>query len=141
MKPQYIDCKTCGGRVEIRGKNCQELPGHIEMSAHCHGMWHVDIIEKKLRKDEVAKFFAVAVKMPKDMSEARRIYGPPPAKPGSEAVSVEVRSPEAGRFIVDELAEDGGWVAQRGFDDEERAQAYLAQRQSDLRALQGEIVV
>lgn len=141
MKPQYIDCKTCGGRVEIRGKNCQELPGHVEMAAHCHGMWHVDIIPKTLPKHDVTKFFAIAQAMPRTMEDARRIYGPPPAKPGAEAVTVEVRSPEAGKFIVDELAADGGWVAQRSFDDAERAEAHKAQRQSDLRALREGIVV
>lgn len=143
VKPQFITCKTCGLQVRITRKKCREVAGSIELIANCHGMWHVDIVSARSAKpSEVVDFLRRAERMPPNMEEARRIYGPPPGIPGEEAVAFEVRSPSDGEFIVDELDKTGGWVAQRRFDDVERAEAYKAQRQQDVQALKGaELVI
>jgi len=135
MKVAHIDCKTCGGKVKIVRKKCAEIPGHVEMIANCHGMWHVDIVSKKATAPRLVPFFRMAERMPKDMAEARRVYGPPPGKPGSQIVSVEVRHSSDLEWVVDELDRDGGWIAQQVFTDEQKAESCASQRRQDILTL------
>jgi len=132
-----IECKTCGGKVKILRKKCAEVPGHAELIANCHGMWHVDIVPKKAKAARLLPFFKMAERMPKDMAEARRVYGPPPGKQGAPVVSIDVRHPNELEWIVDELDRDGGWIAQQSFTDEQRAEAHASQRRQDILTLKG----
>jgi hypothetical protein len=135
MKIQRIDCKTCGGKVRLATKKSVDVPGHIELIANCHGMWHVDIVRKHATATELIPFFRTAESMAANMDEARRIYGPPPGRVGARIASVEVRKRGECDWIVDELDKDGGWVAQATFADEPRAQAYASQRRQDMLSL------
>lgn len=63
MKSEYIDCKTCGGKVRIRSKKGDH---GWELIAFCHGMTYVEIPGTKPKALEMMHFLIKAANIPKD---------------------------------------------------------------------------
>lgn len=68
MKRHYIDCKTCGGRVELT--NRPEENGMRALSAYCHGMWYVEIVGSPPSFEETQRFLEGAAHIPRKAVEA-----------------------------------------------------------------------
>jgi hypothetical protein len=63
VKADYIDCKTCGGRVKIRSKRGGD---GWEMIANCHRMWFVEITDARPTAKQALQFMIKAAHIPKD---------------------------------------------------------------------------
>ena len=91
MKRHYMDCKTCGGRVELTNRPAEN--GKRTLSANCHGMWTVVIAGSPPTFEETQGFLRQASCMPENVPE----YDIDPSTP-------TVKGPPRTFFVSDRVA-------------------------------------
>jgi hypothetical protein len=65
MRRDYLDCSTCGGRVEVFTRPGPAEHGR-ELTATCHGVWFVDYAASDIpTREETVAFLLKATQLPK----------------------------------------------------------------------------
>ena len=67
MKRHYIDCHTCGGRVELTNRPAED--GKRALGAHCHGVWYVEVVDSPPTFKETQTFLEHAARIPRKGGE------------------------------------------------------------------------
>ena len=67
MRRHYIDCATCGGRVEVTNRPAEG--GRRSFEAHCHGVWYVEVVDVPPTLKATQDFMRNAAHIPRKGAE------------------------------------------------------------------------